>query len=173
MTNPKSNSLLLTVQAALFAAFAVVFTLLVRIPIGLNGGYVHIGDAVIYLAAATLPLPYAMAAGAIAGGLSDVLAGVPMWALASVPIKAMLCLCFSSRAPKLLTLRNGLATAGAAVITCGGYYVAEWLIFGTGWAPLISVLENAGQALASAILFLILAPVLDRLKWKERLKGLS
>ncbi len=170
MEKNKQNSLLILIQTALFASLAVVLTLLVRLPIGLNGGYVHVGDAIIYLAAATLPLPYAMAAGAIGGGLADVLAGVPMWAIASVPIKALLCVCFSSRAPKLLTVRNGLGTVPAGLITCGGYYVAEWLLFG-GWAPLVSVWENAGQALASAALFLILAPVLDGLKWKERLKG--
>lgn len=172
MSNHNNHSLFLTVQAALFAAFVVLFTVLVRIPIGVNGGYVHIGDAVIYLAASTLPLPYAMAAGAIGGGLADVLAGAPEWAIATVPIKILLCLCFSSRAPKLLTLRNGLGTVGAAGITCGGYYVAERLLFGE-WVALISVLENAGQAAASAALFMVLAPVLDRLKWKERLKGLS
>lgn len=173
MASHKQHSLIYLVQAALFAAFAVLFTVLVRIPIGINGGYVHIGDAVIYLAAATLPLPYAMAAGAIGGGLSDLLAGAPQWAIASMLIKALLCLCFSARAPKLLTVRNGLGTAIAAVITCGGYYAAEWILFQNAIVPIASLPLNAGQAAASAVLFLIVAPVLDRLKWKERLKGIS
>ena len=161
------------VQAALFAALVAVFTWLVHIPFAVtNGGYVHIGDAVIYLAAATLPLPYAMAAAGIGGGLADVLSGVPMWAIATVPIKMLLCLCFTSRAPKLLTLRNGLGTVGAGVLNEAGYFVAEWALFGA-WAPMVSVWGGVIQGVGSAALFLLIAPVLDGLKWKQRLKGLS
>ena len=172
MSNQKNHSLLLMVQAALFAALVAVFTWLVHIPFPLtNGGYVHIGDAVIYLAAATLPLPYAMAAAGIGGGLADVLSGVPMWAIATVPIKMLLCLCFTSRAPKLLTVRNALGTVGAGILNGAGYYVAEWALFGA-WAPLVSVWGSVIQGGGSAILFLIMAPVLDGLNWKQRLKGL-
>ena len=173
MSTTKNNSLILMVQAALFAALITVFTWLVHIPFPLqNDGYVHIGDAVIYLAAATLPLPYAMAAAGIGGGLADVLVGAPMWVIATVPIKALLCLCFSSRGPKLLTLRNGIGSVGAAIVNGGGYYVAECLLFGE-LAGLASVWGGLIQGGASVALFFILAPALDGLKWKERVKGLS
>ena len=49
---------------------------------GFNGGYIHLGDALIYLAAVLLPAPYAMAAGAIGGGLADLLTA-PVWAPAT------------------------------------------------------------------------------------------
>ena len=51
-------------QAAVMAALTAALTLWLHIPAGLNGGYIHFGDAVISLAAALLPKPYAMAAGA-------------------------------------------------------------------------------------------------------------
>ena len=55
-------------STALFAALICVTTAYIfHIPFGVNGGYVHIGDSLIYLAAAFLPTPYAMFAGAIGG----------------------------------------------------------------------------------------------------------
>ena len=44
---------------ALFAALICITTAYIfHIPVGANGGYVHVGDALIYLAAAVLPAPY-------------------------------------------------------------------------------------------------------------------
>lgn len=46
------------VMTAVFTALVFVTTAyILHIPIPATGGYVHIGDAVIYLAAACLPLP--------------------------------------------------------------------------------------------------------------------
>ena len=57
-----------------FAALITVMTAYVcHIPVGTNGGYVHFGDALIYLAAVLLPRPYALAAAAIGGGMADLL----------------------------------------------------------------------------------------------------
>ena len=48
----KTNKLLLLVLSALFAAMITVMTaFLFHIPIGVNGGYLHFGDALIYLPA--------------------------------------------------------------------------------------------------------------------------
>ena len=61
-----------TVTAALMAAFITLVTAYV-LHVPFPGGYVHIGDTLIYLAACLLPLPYAVAAGAIGAGLADLL----------------------------------------------------------------------------------------------------
>ena len=82
-------------QAAVMAALTAVLTLWLHIPAGLNGGYIHFGDAVIYLAAALLPKPYAMAAGAAGGVIADLLTA-PLWAPATLLIKPLLVLPFST-----------------------------------------------------------------------------
>ena len=65
----KTNKLLLLVLSALFAAMITVMTaFLFHIPIGVNGGYLHFGDALIYLAASMLPTPYACIAAAVGAG---------------------------------------------------------------------------------------------------------
>ena len=85
---------------AVFAALITLMTAYIfHIPVGMNGGYVHLGDSLIYLAAATLPLPYACAAGAIGGGLADLLTS-PAWAPATIIIKMLICLPFSSKGKK-------------------------------------------------------------------------
>ena len=79
-------------STALFAALICVTTAYIfHIPFGVNGGYVHIGDSLIYLAAAFLPTPYAMFAGAIGGAMADILTA-PVYAPATFIIKMLISL---------------------------------------------------------------------------------
>ena len=72
---------------AMFAALITVTTAFIKIPAPL--GYVHAGDSMIYLAASILPEPLGFAAAAIGGGLADLLAGYPQWAIPTAIIKAL------------------------------------------------------------------------------------
>ena len=84
MTSPNSAALsrrsykLLTASAMFAAMITLTTAYLFHIPVGVNGGYIHFGDAFIYLAAGLLPMPYACAAAAIGGGLADFVSGVPL-----------------------------------------------------------------------------------------------
>ena len=83
--------------AGLFAAMITIMTAYIcHIPYGANGGYIHFGDALIYLGAVFLPRPYALAAAAIGGGMADLLTA-PMWAPATIIIKMLITLPFTSR----------------------------------------------------------------------------
>ncbi len=145
----------------LFAALIALFTAyILHIPAGPNG-YIHLGDALIYLAAALLPTPYAMAAGAIGGGLADLLTA-PMWAPATVIIKILIVIPFTSKHNKLLAKRNLLAPVIAMLITITGYYFAELILYGKETAFLISVTSNSVQGLGSAVVFYILGAALDK-----------
>ena len=108
--NAQSTSTVKKITAtAVMAALTTLMTAYIfHIPVGVNGGYVHLGDTMIYLAAAFLPLPYACAAGAIGGGLADLLTA-PVWAPATIIIKMLICLPFSSKGKKLVTKRNVIA----------------------------------------------------------------
>ncbi len=157
------------VTAALLAAAITIMTAFIfHIPVGASGGYIHFGDALIYLAACLLPTPYAVAAAVIGGGLADLLTA-PAWMFATVIIKALIVLPFTSRDGRFVCRRNILATIVAGIITVSGYYLAEGILFG-GWAALVlSVTANFTQAVGSAVIFLILASALDRLDLKARL----
>lgn len=161
--------LTLLTTTALFAAMITLMTAYIfHIPYGANGGYVHFGDALIYLAAVLLPRPYAVCAAIIGGGLADLLTA-PMWAPATMIIKALITLPFTSRHPHILNGRNMPAPILAALISIGGYYLAEGLIFGSFATATASALGNLIQGVGSMIIFFLLAGVLERTKLKSGL----
>ena len=158
-TDKKIKNLTLT---GLMAALITLFTAyIVHIPIGVSGGYIHLGDSLIYLSAVLLPWPYAMAAGAIGGGLADLLTA-PMWAPATVIIKILIVLPFTYRGKGILNKRNLIAPVIAMFITVVGYYVADLILFGKEAAFLISVTSNGIQGLGSAAVFYILSAALEK-----------
>ena len=70
----RETRLRLLTLTGIFAALICLFTAYIcHIPVGPNGGYLHFGDTFIYVAASLLPQPYALLAGAIGGGLADLL----------------------------------------------------------------------------------------------------
>lgn len=160
------------VTTGLFAAMITVMTAYVcHIPYGANGGYIHFGDALIYLAAAFLPRPYALAAAAIGGGMADLLTA-PMWAPATIIIKMLIVLPFTSREGRLMQPRNIAAPFISAVISATGYYLAEGILFGSFVAPLASLTGSAIQSGGSAIVFLLLAGALDKVHLKNKAQQL-
>jgi uncharacterized repeat protein (TIGR04002 family) len=160
------------VLTGLFAALILTATAyLPRIPTA--NGYVHIGDALIYLAASVLPLPQAAVAAGMGGFLADVLTGYGHWAPFTLIIKACLTLSFTAVKPTLWCGRNIFAAIAAFPITVGGYYAAAWLMTGSALAPLAEVPANALQAGASLVIYLTLANRLDKAGFKAYLSHLT
>jgi uncharacterized repeat protein (TIGR04002 family) len=160
-----------TMNLAMAGVMAALITLMTayvcHIPIGANGGYVHFGDTLIYLAATILPRPYALAAAAIGGGLADVLTA-PMWAPATIIIKMLLVLLFTNKASKIITIRNIIATVPAYLITGVGYFIAEYIIFEAEALLLVSMSQNLVQSLGSAVFFICLGIALDKAGLKDK-----
>lgn len=164
------------ILAGVLAAMVCMATTFLHIPI-VGGGYVHLGDTVIYLTAALLPTPYAMAAAAVGAGLADVLVA-PMWAPFTVVIKAVMALAFTAKKERFLCRRNAIAPLLAGVIGVAGYYVAEvailWasggVLAASAEAALLAVPYNAMQEVVGGIAFVLLAVALDRMDIKKRLQ---
>ncbi len=152
---------------ALFAALICLTTAyLFHIPFGVNGGYVHIGDSLVYLAAALLPAPYAMAAAALGGAIADVMTA-PIWTFATLIIKILITIPFTSKKDKILNSQNVVAVFIAAFISMIGYYLAEVVLFGN-WAVLVpSIISSSIQTITSGILFLIFGHALDKMHFKK------
>lgn len=157
----------LLVTAALFAAAITVMTAyMLHIPIP-TGGYIHLGDALIYLAACLLPVPYAAAAAAIGAGLADLLTA-PMWVLPTLVIKAVVVLFFTSRTEHILCRRNCAAVVIAGLFSPAAYALAGCAMAGTMAAFVPQFLGTLVQGIGSGALFLVIAPALDGVKLKER-----
>lgn len=151
------------------AALVFVTTYFFHVPTGFNGGYIHFGDALVYLSASILPLPYAMAASAIGAGLADIMSpGSAIWAPATVIIKSLCCLPFTSKKERLLCRRNVIGVFIAGMITIVGYFVAGGLIGGFGAAVASFVLDWV-QPTGSGVCYILLAVLLDRVHLKRTL----
>lgn len=169
----KTKTKLLT-KSALFAALVYVATLTGAVcPIG-SGAYLHIGDALVYSSALVLPLPFAMLSSAIGGALADITLGSAMYALPTFIIKgltAMFAVLLSKLSKKPL-LSDVLICASGAV-TVLGYFVAESIMYAlssTGGLLVAISTAAAGmpynclQALASAVVFIIISPYIKKIK---------
>ena len=164
----KTSKIKYLTLAGIMATLTTLMTAYIcRIPIGINGGYLHFGDAIIYLAAALLPRPYALATAAIGGGLADLLTA-PVWAPATVVIKMLIVLPFTEKTAKIVSPRNLIATGIAYLISGVGYFVAEYILFETGAVLLVSMTQTIVQSLGSAIVFAVLGMALDKAHVKAR-----
>lgn len=157
----------LTITGIMAALIALMTAYICHIPVGMNGGYVHFGDALIYLAATILPAPYAMAAAAMGGGLADLLTA-PVWAPATVIIKMLITIPFTNKASKIINVRNVIATVVAYVISGTGYFLAEYVLFGNWAVFLVSMSQSLVQSGGSAIIFILLGRALDKMHLKSK-----
>ena len=155
---------------AIFAALITIMTAYVfHIPVPATGGYIHLGDSLIYLAATILPTPYAFAAGAIGGGMADLLTA-PMWTLPTIIIKMLITIPFTNTGYKIITERNVIAPIFAYLISGTGYFLANNLIFHSGVAFLTSFGGSAIQSLGSGIVFIVFGAMLDKIGFKKQIK---
>ena len=161
-----SHQLLLQlVTTGLFAAAITVMTAyMLHIPIP-TGGYVHLGDTLIYLGACLLPLPWAVSAAAVGAGLADLLTA-PMWVLPTLVIKSVLVLFFTSRSERLLCRRNVIAVFLAGLFSPAAYALAGCVLTGTMSSFLPQFLGTLVQGIGSGALFLVIAPALDTVRLK-------
>ena len=159
----------LLVYTALFAAITTVMTLL-HVPVG--NGYVHVGDAVLYLGAIILPFPYGIFAAAIGEGLADVFSGYVIYLGPTLIVKSLNALCFYipfKKHKNIVTLRTIIAICVSSVITVVGYFIAEWLLFNKA-AALAYLPRCYVQPLASLIVFVVVGTALDQTNLFKRIK---
>ena len=161
------NIRLLTLTA-IFAAMTFAVTAFVHIPTA--KGYIHIGDAVIFIAACLLPKPYAIAAAAIGGSLSDAVSGYWIWVPATLVIKGLTVLAFTAKKPKIICARNLAALLPALVLCVGGYGLYSGLvIYGSLPAGFVDAPANLFQIAASAAVFIALGMTMDKAGIKKKM----
>lgn len=161
MNTQRRKSTLLCITGFFAALITLMTGFILHIPYGANGGYIHFGDALIFLAASMLPKPYAISAAVIGAGLADLLTA-PIWMPATVFIKFLLVLSFTSKEKYLLTKRNLFAPVICIPITVTGYYFAEVMIFGSIAAPVASIPGNLIQSIGSMIIYYIIGNALQK-----------
>lgn len=186
----RNKSLSRLALTAMFAALTTALTYFIKIPTPL-GGYIHIGDSMIYLMACFLPTPYAMIGAGIGGALSDLLGGYFVYVLPTFIIKMLIAIPFTSKSERTITLRNAIMVVPAGIISIVGYYLTSVVLLavdgitksagfidqvfnGAIWyAALIDIPGNGIQALGSAIAFILIGLAFDGVKMKKKVSRLA
>ncbi len=153
--------------SAMFAAMIFGLTML-HVPIG-AGGYIHVGDAVIYVSAMLMGGPWAFISAAIGAACADIVSGFAVYAIPSAIIKILIAVPFvmiSKKTSKILSIRSAIFTVISGVITVLGYFIADLILYREG--AIADLPANIIQAAGSAVVFIILAFALDRAGIKQR-----
>ncbi len=123
----EENKVRKLVLAGLMTALVYIATaLLPRLPIPFTqGGYVHLGDSMIFIAAILLGWKYGAFVGGVGSALADILGGYAIWAIPTLIIKAIMggVVGFMAHESKNPTIKN--AKSILSIIVSGG-----WILLG-------------------------------------------
>ena len=151
------------VATSLMMGLIVVCTMFIKIPIPLTTGYVHLGDAMIYLSVLFLSPRYAVIASAFGSTLGDILSGFAMWAPWTFFIKGIMALIaaliykmVNKSKGSSLTVKSLLSMIPSGIFMVIGYFVAEGVMYGSWVTPWIGVPWNVGQFVVGIALSLVL-----------------
>jgi len=149
------------VITALFIALILVFTAFVniRLPIGGNGGLIHLGNIPLFIAAIIFGKKTGSIVGAVGMGLFDLLSGWTAWAPFTFVIVGLIGYAvglITEKKEHHKTLWYLLAIAAAALIKVVGYYIAEVILYSNAVAPLASIPGNIIQISVAGIITLMI-----------------
>ncbi len=149
-------------MAGVMAALVFVMTYIPKVPVPMTGGYVHLGDGAIFLAALLLG-PLGIPAAAIGSGLSDILGGYMVYVLPTMAIKALVALIAWKGWKEGSWLRAVIAFVVAEAVMVLGYFAFESVMYGTAaaWA---AVGPNCIQGIAGVALGMVCHALYPRLK---------
>lgn len=163
-----NKNILRLTSTAMFTAVIFVLTRFVSVPVA--SGYVHFGDALVYICAMTLGGIPAVFAAAVGEMLADISYGFLNYAVATVIIKALISLPFIfifKKSDKILTPLSFMLTIVGGFVTVGGYFLADLVIDKT--YAVVNIPGNIIQAVGSAVIFVVFAAAMDKLSLKKKL----
>ena len=148
--------------AGVMAALVFVMTYVPKVPVPVTGGYVHLGDGAIFLAALLLG-PLGIPAAALGSGLSDLLGGYMVYVLPTMVIKGLVALIAWKGWKEGSWLRAVIAFVVAEAVMVLGYFAFESAMYGTAaaWA---AVGPNCIQGIAGVALGMVCHALYPRLK---------
>ena len=162
-TAEKTNKLVMT---ALMMCMIIVLTMFVKVPIPLTQGYVHLGDAMIFISVMLLGWKYGAAATAVGSAMADIFCGVTMWAPWTLVIKFIMAmimgLILDRGGEHISVIRQIIAMAAGGVFMVAGYFAAEGIMYGNWAAAALGIPWNIGQFVVGMIIAVALSAALCR-----------
>ncbi len=148
------------VFTALIACLVLLGTILFRIPIPMTQGYVHLGDAMIYIGIILLGKKHGAVAAALGSSLGDVLGGFAFWAPWSFIIKFAMAFTAGSLIEKRSKVFSMIA---GGLVMCVGYLIAERIMYGSWALAALGLPWNIGQFTVGIAVSLAAQPLIRSL----------
>lgn len=145
-------------------AIVCVLTIYPQIPVPATNGYIHLGDAAVFVTAALLdPVSAAFAAG-IGSSLADLISGYAHWMLPTLMIKGLMAIFLSVVVKNNLKHTTlGVGMLGSGFIMIVGYFIAGGIMKGNWEAPMFSVPFNLIQFAAGFVVaFVVISALVQR-----------
>lgn len=170
MNTKQSSKLKFLTLTAMFAAIVTVFTAFIKIPTPF--GYTHAGDAVVYIGASILPSPFGLIIGTIGGAMADIISGYAVWAIPTAIIKTLNAVPFVIcakyfRSNKIINTKNLLMLIPTTIVTVGGYFVANMIIYDYT-AAVAELFAGWIQPVLAIIMYIVIGLSLDSIKFKQK-----
>lgn len=157
------------IMTGVMAALVMAATSFFRIPVVATNGYIHLGDAMVFLSVLILGRKNGTIAGASGSALADLLGGYAHWVPWTFIIKglmAFICgtILLSGKDKKsgTSTFRSVTAMVAGALVMMVGYFIVQRIMYGTWAAPLAALPGNIVQGAAGVVIAEILSAALRR-----------
>lgn len=155
-SSTKTFNLILT---AMLIALVFVATQLINIklPITANGGLVHLGTAMLFIASILFGPKKAAIAGAVGMGLFDLINGYALWAPITIVARGLQGyvvgkIAWSNGRNGNSIVFNLIGTILSVPVMLAVYYLGEGIIFGNWIAPAASIFGNIVQNVVGIII---------------------
>ena len=156
----------------LFTALIVVTTMMIRIPMPATNGYVHMGDAMIFLSVLVLGKKAGSFASGTGSALADLLSGYAYYAPWTFVIKLLMALVMGQALEHMkkrgskdslhLNLAVLVSMMLAGLEMTAGYYIAGAVMQGSWITPIMSIPGNIAQFVTGMIIAWVLSGALLR-----------
>lgn len=165
--NPRQKTLDLIITSMLVALIFVSTAFLnIRLPIAANGGLVHLGTAMLFIASILYGPKKGAIAGAIGMGLFDLIGGWVIWTPITIIARALqgyivgkIAWMHGRRGSSIAF--NLIATILSTPLMIAVYYTGESILYGNWMTPLASI---PGDIVQSVLGILIAIPICVALK---------
>ena len=157
----------LIITAMLVAlVFVSTFFLNIKLPIAANGGLVHLGTAMLFIASILFGPKKAALAGAIGMGLFDIVGGWALWAPITIVARGLQGyivgkIAWSKGRNGTSIALNVTATIVSIPFMIAVYYIGEGILYGNWIAPLASI---PGDLVQNILGIIVAVPVCVALK---------
>ncbi|MCK1983199.1 MULTISPECIES: ECF transporter S component [Peribacillus] len=157
----------LIITAMLIAlVFLSTFFLNIKLPIAANGGLVHLGTAMLFIASILFGPKKAALAGAIGMGLFDIVGGWALWAPITIVARGLQGyivgkIAWSKGRNGTSMAFNVIATIVSIPFMIAVYYIGEGILYGNWIAPLASI---PGDLVQNILGIIVAVPVCVALK---------